>query len=1301
LSSSASNVALSEGGVAGREAVYGDDTLAEADTIMSDDSLESRLSVVSDVGRIGGRVRYTIWASFLEIYNEQLYDLLVPLQLAGNKPVRRTALQLRDDRDGRPYVRGLREVHVASAEDAQRLLDIGRRNLHIASTRLNRASSRSHCIFTLKLIQIVDVANPSVARVASLSFCDLAGSERYQATCAFNERVKEAGNINSSLLTLGRCIDALRRNQSRKESTVQPAPRTAERSSLFSAPQIRRDGQSIAPFRESKLTRIFQNFLCGEGRVTMVINISQCSNVFDETLHALKYSALARQVVLIPSTNAVQSKPIHTNGERRTSSKRQTSLTALKTYSKKRKTEDLETVLESDSVDTVPASSDVTTSIEPLNNRGDDEEELKSDEDEDDCPDDDVSQESSPEGWKEQRQNMVKMIRKLEELLNEERQNSLTREARIRQEVCNEMQQQLVRIENEYQEGLRVREEICEEKFERKMEIYMEAVQKSCKRRRPLDEDEVLSGAGLQAKLSEHVETIRELETRNKELSKELADLHANFQKVCNERDMNVQRLTKAEFFASDAGRKLELLQTEAAQVLVKSSQQIARLETPEEIDKMQAIVSKLEEELKEEKSKQRAEKELKETVDELNGKIKDMECRHELTCRQLRSKLKQYENSAKASDGNSAITGLEVKNENVQIQEELLQLKDKLASSELAVHSLELERDSLQSQVKALHSQNEILMREAEDSKKSVELLTDEVAACKNELQNVRKSCDKDGDELQMLLSSKTSEFDAVKGDLEKKLRDALADQTEANSKLSNSVAVTNELESKLVAVRTELEQCQLEVTEKDEKLKQLEREARLKQEHVAQLEQTVFELTRKLSEAEDERKTEKEQWTTEVSSMKKKITDLEENLTSSEKDNDEAKLQTVLLQSELEANAHQLKALNGELIIMKEQISKGDERERELKSQLNVSTQLAKELQDKGKKVSEELEDLKATMKDKIKEERALVEERLEAKIKHMEMELSSKEKTLQTRYQTIDDLVEKMEKERAGYEIALRDAKSNETVIEQLKLTLSEQELTMQAQDRVIHERDAKVKSLEDSITRLHSENDNLMTQLSAENKRRELELTRQIESSQEQMKEKDIRLREIEKDLKKLERQKLSLEKDVCDVTSELRDCEHNLAERIHELKACQLELEKLRNSKEPNAKSLAKDLIQRDADLLSMRQQLAACNECCQSLREELDKVRERCINSEKQLQLKEQDFSKWRLERDALVTEINKSLSDKDTEIKRLKLAVKSTKRSDTMNVKSDEIEPLKRALNIKDQTIELICVNRICSCRS
>ena len=126
-------------------------------------------------------------------------------------------MKLCEDRSGNTYVKGLREVRVNSADEAYQALMIGRENLHFAATKLNQQSSRSHCIFTIKLVKVADPSMPHLARVSMLSFCDLAGSERISKTHNVGERLKEAGNINTSLLVLGRCIKAIRHNQGLKE----------------------------------------------------------------------------------------------------------------------------------------------------------------------------------------------------------------------------------------------------------------------------------------------------------------------------------------------------------------------------------------------------------------------------------------------------------------------------------------------------------------------------------------------------------------------------------------------------------------------------------------------------------------------------------------------------------------------------------------------------------------------------------------------------------------------------------------------------------------------------------------------------------------------------------------------------------------------------------------------------------------------------------------------------------------------------------------------------------------------------
>ncbi|XP_065819175.1 kinesin-like protein KIF20A isoform X2 [Labrus bergylta] len=222
-------------------------------------------------------VQFSIWVSFYEIYNEFLYDLLdnsPSLQLR-----KRVTLRLSDDKQGNPYVKDLTWIQVRSAEEAWRILRAGHRNQSFASTHINHNSSRSHSIFSIRVVHVrQEVDSDTAMHTSELTVCDLAGSERCKEQ-RNGERMKEANNINTSLLTLGRCIGALRHNQSNKSR----------------APQV-------VPFRDSKLTRVLQGFFCGRGTSSMVVNINPCASIYDETLQALKFSAIATQLVHGPST---------------------------------------------------------------------------------------------------------------------------------------------------------------------------------------------------------------------------------------------------------------------------------------------------------------------------------------------------------------------------------------------------------------------------------------------------------------------------------------------------------------------------------------------------------------------------------------------------------------------------------------------------------------------------------------------------------------------------------------------------------------------------------------------------------------------------------------------------------------------------------------------------------------------------------------------------------------------------------------------------------------------------------------
>ena len=153
---------------------------------------------------------FAIWVSFAEIYNENIYDLFEKLPEVKNgghdhRP-RRLPLKLADDKNGAVYIKGLKEVPVTNTDEAYQLLQIGRKNLQFAATRLNHHSSRSHCIFTIKVVKFANKDVSRHAQVNLLSFCDLAGSERIKKTLNTGERQKEAGNINTSLMVLGRCV---------------------------------------------------------------------------------------------------------------------------------------------------------------------------------------------------------------------------------------------------------------------------------------------------------------------------------------------------------------------------------------------------------------------------------------------------------------------------------------------------------------------------------------------------------------------------------------------------------------------------------------------------------------------------------------------------------------------------------------------------------------------------------------------------------------------------------------------------------------------------------------------------------------------------------------------------------------------------------------------------------------------------------------------------------------------------------------------------------------------------------------
>uniref|UniRef100_A0A8C7XMG4 Kinesin motor domain-containing protein n=1 Tax=Oryzias sinensis TaxID=183150 RepID=A0A8C7XMG4_9TELE len=433
----------------------GRSTFLEGSSLGSDSSVSEPDSFCLDVS---SNVSFSVWVSFCEIYNESIHDLLEQLPALNQ---RRTVLRLSQDVKGNSFIKDLRWVQVNSSEEAYRIMKIGKRNQSFSSTRLNYLSSRSHSIFSIRILRVDDSGVPRVLGVSELALCDLAGSERCSRTHNTGERLKEAGNINTSLLTLGKCINAMRLNQNSKF-------------------------QHHIPFRESKLTHFLQNFFCGAGRVSMVVNINQSSSFFDETLNVLKFSALAQKVVVLssqpdvpgdqdPQKMAMELSIIIDEAEERRNQLRRgrrSSLVAWETS--------LEDVQEDEDGEEDEEEEDSMMEGTVLEAGGEEEDEV------------DLTM-----GDEEQRPDREAALR-------------LVLEAQIREEVSNEFMELFKKMERDYSERLEKEREILEERADKRVEILKKLVDKTAE---PSAVDEERQTAALEeiiSSMSEDLQKIKE-----------------------------------------------------------------------------------------------------------------------------------------------------------------------------------------------------------------------------------------------------------------------------------------------------------------------------------------------------------------------------------------------------------------------------------------------------------------------------------------------------------------------------------------------------------------------------------------------------------------------------------------------------------------------------------------------------------------------------------------------------------------------------------------------------------------------
>lgn len=220
-------------------------------------------------------IESSVKCSFIELYNEELRDLISPDE--------NSKLKIFDDNSKKGHsstlVQGMEESHIKSATEGVKLLQRGSHKRQVAATKCNDLSSRSHTVFTVTAyIKRQGDNGEDYVSAGKLNLVDLAGSENIQRSGAENKRAAEAGLINKSLLTLGRVINALV------------------------------DRSAHIPYRESKLTRLLQDSLGGQTKTCIIATVSPAKSNLEETISTLDYAFRAKNIRNKPQVNQMVNK---------------------------------------------------------------------------------------------------------------------------------------------------------------------------------------------------------------------------------------------------------------------------------------------------------------------------------------------------------------------------------------------------------------------------------------------------------------------------------------------------------------------------------------------------------------------------------------------------------------------------------------------------------------------------------------------------------------------------------------------------------------------------------------------------------------------------------------------------------------------------------------------------------------------------------------------------------------------------------------------------------------------------------
>ena len=215
--------------------------------------------------------KYSVRASFLEVYGSEAHDLLAPAEKAGSWGANaRKPLKIKEA-NGKVSVEGLKEVELPDLETALGAVQLGWANRSAASNGVNNQSSRSHAVLCVKLR--ASTRGQSKPKETRLIVVDLAGAEKQKMTQSTGDRLNEANAINKDLMVLGHCLRDLRWNQQHYKAT-----------------------QRVPPFRNSRITMLFRDFLSGMGQTVVIAALNPRAIDAQSTLETLRFASVAQQI---------------------------------------------------------------------------------------------------------------------------------------------------------------------------------------------------------------------------------------------------------------------------------------------------------------------------------------------------------------------------------------------------------------------------------------------------------------------------------------------------------------------------------------------------------------------------------------------------------------------------------------------------------------------------------------------------------------------------------------------------------------------------------------------------------------------------------------------------------------------------------------------------------------------------------------------------------------------------------------------------------------------------------------------